>query len=63
MNKIIQHPDFQKWMGRLMLLLLVILMVLKWVFGWCGLWLCALFVLSLVAWSILSDFGPGMKDQ
>lgn len=63
MKNILQHPEFQKWFGRAVLLLLLVLMVLKWIFGWCGLWFCGLFLTSVIAWAVISDFGPGMKDQ
>ncbi len=61
--KILQNPVFQKWMGRIVVVLLILLMALKWVFGWCSLWLCAVFVITVVGWAILSDLGTGMKDQ
>ncbi len=61
--KRIQNPVFQKWMGRVVLLLLLLLMLFKWVVGWCSLLLCAVFVITVVAWAILSDFGTGVKDQ
>lgn len=63
MKNILQHPEFQKWFGRAVLLLLLVLMVLKWIFGWCSLWFCGLFLTSVIAWAVISDFGSGMKDQ
>lgn len=41
--------------GILALIILVVLAVGKWFFGWCSIWLCLSFGITVVAWSIITD--------
>jgi len=60
----IKTKKFQKLLGRLTLTLLIILLVLKFIIGHCELWLCGLFVLTVVGYFILSDYkGDNTKDK
>ena len=51
----IKNSTFQKITGSVTLILLVVLALLKWVVGWCSIWLCLLFVAVLISWLIISD--------
>ncbi len=55
MSKQIQFR--KKWIGRITLALLIILLMLKLWLGTCNLLLCGAFVGLLVAYVILSDYG------
>jgi uncharacterized membrane protein len=53
-----KHIQFRKkWIGRITLALLIILLVVKLWLGTCNLLLCGAFVGLLVAYVILSDYG------
>jgi len=47
----------KKWIGRITLALLIILLMIKLWLGTCNLLLCGAFVGLLVAYVILSDYG------
>jgi len=47
----------QKWLGRITLIVLIGLFVLKLVIGSCSLLLCGAFVVTVVAYMVLSDYG------
>ncbi len=47
----------QKWLGRLTLIALVMLFVIKLIIGQCHLLLCGAFVAVIVAYAVLSDYG------
>jgi hypothetical protein len=51
----LKSRKFQKITGSVTLILLVVLALLKWVVGWCSIWLCLLFVVVLISWLIISD--------
>ena len=54
---------FQRLLGQITLLLLVILLVIKLWLRHCSIWLCIAFVSVVVSYAILSDGGIGMKDK
>jgi len=47
----------KKWIGRLTLGVLVVLLGIKLLVGQCNLLLCGAFVATIVAYMILSDYG------
>jgi len=47
----------QKWLGRITLIVLVGLFALKLIAGSCNLLLCGAFVVTVVAYMVLSDYG------
>lgn len=51
----LQNKKTQNIIGIIVLLMLVALALLKWVLGWCSIWLCVIFGGIVVAWSIISD--------
>ena len=58
----IQSKVFQRWLGRVALLMLVVLFGVKLLIGHCELWLCGLFVVTVVGYFILSDFKQENKS-
>ncbi len=58
----IQSKVFQRWLGRVTLLMLVVLFGVKLLIGHCELWLCGLFVVTVVGYFILSDFKQENKS-
>ena len=58
----IQSKAFQRWLGRVTLLMLVVLFGVKLLIGHCELWLCGLFVVTVVGYFILSDFKQENKS-
>lgn len=55
--------NYRRFLGPVTLVLILILLVVKLFFTGCSLWLCGLFVAIIVAYSVLSDFWVGTKDQ
>jgi hypothetical protein len=58
----IKSKKFQRWMGRAVLLMLVVLFGVKLLIGRCELWLCGLFVVTVVGYFILSDLKQENKS-
>lgn len=50
-------PISKKWIGRITLAVLIILLIVKLWLGTCNLFLCGAFVGLLVAYIIFSDYG------
>lgn len=51
----LQNKKNQKIIEKAVLLILVTLVLMKWILGWCSIWLCLFFGVVVVAWSIISD--------
>lgn len=58
-----QNNKLRKLTGNLALIILVALAVLKWFWGWCSIWLCLAFGVTVVAWSIISDSTESEKPS
>jgi len=59
----IKTKKFQNLLGWLTLAMLIALLVIKLLIGHCELWLCGLFVATVTAYFILSDYKQSEKKD
>lgn len=60
-QNLIKAKKFQRYLGLITLLILILLLVLKFVIGHCELWLCGLFVITVTGYYILTDMASRKK--